>query len=188
MARLLENFALENVVRRAGQNMKIFSGTGEEIGTIERGTKGSAGSLVEPGGRRWVLDPSVMGQHEPFSLTVREEEGGERGSSRTALMILHNLFAHEGRSYMFTGMVAGAHPRDVLTGERFITRLDNFPFANTYDVDMETVGRLRRYFRGVIVGELIGLGSHGHSLRLAAELSEIALPLTASSFLLYSSG
>lgn len=181
MATLLEHPAVENVVRIGGQppRTRIFSSNGEELATISRG--GGSLMLIETGGTTWV-----MSQSEPSSLAV--VEAVPLGKSPViVLRIRRNLFGHSGRTYMFTGVASESDPRDFHLGDRYVYRLDNFPFSDPFEADLETVERLRRYYRGIVVGELSGLGREGYRLRLSAELVDISLPLTAASYVLYSS-
>ena len=181
MVTLLEHPAVENVVRTGGHpaRTRIFSSSGEELASILRG--GGSLVLVETGGRTWV-----MGQSGPFSLAVVEAVPLGK-SPMTALRIRENLFGHGGRAYKFTGVASDSDPRDFHLGDRHVYRLDNFPFPDPYEADLETLGRLRRYYRGTVVGELSGLGREGYRLRLSAELADISLALTAASYVLYSS-
>jgi hypothetical protein len=182
------SFVAEYVVRTTGRprELTIFSGEGREVGKLELGAKSL---LTDPGGRGWVLDPHDSGEMEPFSLKVRNVPREDRAREKGAAMltIRRGLFVHKGKFYLFSGIAAGRDPKEFMLGSRFVCRLENFPFAGIQEVDLETLGKLRRYYRGPVVGEVSGLGSQGHIVRLSEELSDIALVLAASSYILYSS-
>src|SRR5690349_14472490 len=149
---ITESFEVEMVARLATRpnETKIFSEEGREVGTLQKGL-GLTLVLTEPGEKRWVLDPRVMGHVQPFSMTIREDKGGgERGSAaKVVLTIRQGLFQHGSKSYMFSGVPSGVDPRQFLVGKRYICRLDDFRLDGLQSLDWETIGRLRRYFRGV---------------------------------------
>jgi hypothetical protein len=184
-----EGYAVDYLVKRTGERSwaaKILS-RGEEVGRVLRSADLTY-ILTDMGDNRWILEPRVYGEIRPFSLTAkREGAGDEKGdeSARTVLTIRDHLFRHQGRFYMFANLPEGRPAREFLIGKRYISRLDTFPFAGLLEIDSETHGKLRR-FRGVVVGELSGLGTEGHRVRLFAELEDVALPLSASSYILYS--
>lgn len=156
---------------------------GRQVGEI-RPEDAKTYTLNASDGRSWTLSPRVHGEVRPFSMTVARAEGGRTGDA--ILTIRNHLFLHGRRFYLVGGIPRERAARDFLHGTRFICRLDNFPFSNLVDVDHETWSRLRR-FRGEPVGEFEGLGKGGHTVKIAAELSEIGLPLAAACYMLYSS-
>jgi hypothetical protein len=202
---MVEDHMVEYTVRQVGRTQErrgtttIFSGEAE-VGKILRGDNSSYILQDLKNHVELILDPKVGGEISPFSLTVRRlKAGGGVGSRSLAdvgekheqneamtLVVRDHLFQHKGKFYMFASVPEGKHPKELHEGQRFICRLDNFPFEDISQVDSATFSRLRRLFRGVIVGELGGFGSEGHRVRFAEELSDVALPLAALSYLLYS--
>ncbi len=77
--------------------------------------------------------------------------------------------------------------RGHLHGLKYISRLDHLPYQSVDEIDRMTREQLNKH-RGVEVGRLDGLGSLGHEVFLDEELAEIGLPLSAASYLLYSTG
>ena len=168
-------------MRREGKvsDASILEG-GREVARIAP-HGGMAYRMEAPGDGSWDLDPRVSGEVRPFSLEVTA--AGDSGSR--VLTILNHIFVHAGAFYMFMGVPEHVHPRDHILGQRFIIRLDKFPFSSLEEVDRETWGRLRR-LRGVSVAEMRGLGPDGHTVKLSEELRPIGLILAAASYLLYS--
>jgi hypothetical protein len=182
-------YAVSYLVRRTGQPAatRVFSNE-KEVGRILRSSKDSSYVLRDSEGRLWSLHPMLRGEVRPFSLAVARAEvvgGVAEGSDETVLTIKDHLFHHNGRFYTFTGLPEGTSLRDLLIGKRYICRLDTFPFTSLYEIDAETIARLRR-FRGVPVGEIRGLGSEGYTVSLSIELESIGLLLAAASYILYS--
>ena len=79
----------------------------------------------------------------------------------------------------------GKHWNEYLSGPRYISRLDNFPYSDLKEIDHHIKHKLRR-FRGVQVGEVSGLGLQGHHVKVDKELEVIGLLIAASSYLIYS--
>ena len=100
------------------------------------------------------------------------------------LKIKNHLFRHKDSFYMI-GMPEGRTHGEVLRGAKYIIRLVNFPFSDHESIDPDTFARLRRQ-RGFPVGKIFGLGSSGFHAELEPELAEIALPLAAACYLIYS--
>jgi hypothetical protein len=201
---MFEDYMVEYVVRQVGRPAEkkttaIFSGE-TEVGKILRGDHPFYILKDLKTHDELIVDPNVRGEISSFSLTVRRLKSiGAIGSGNsfvarqeheqneaTVLTIKNHLFQHKGKFYTFTSVPEGKHPKELHGGRRFICRLDNFPFKDIFEVDSATFSRLRRLFRGVIVGELAGIGSEGHRVRFAEELADVGLPLAASSYLLYS--
>ena len=102
--------------------------------------------------------------------------------------IENNLFCHNGQIYMMNNLPEGRLTRDHLSGSRLISRLVNFPCKNLDEVDHEIWQRLGRH-RGFQVGEMSGFGrTGGHKVKLEPELEDIGVPLSAASYLIYSTG
>ena len=79
----------------------------------------------------------------------------------------------------------GRHWNDYLSGPRYISRLDNFPYSDLTELDHHIKHRLKR-FRGVPVAEASGLGTDSHYVKVDKELEDIGLFIAASSYLIYS--
>ncbi len=136
----------------------------------------------------WSLNTKAKGEVRPLSIMVTNIATFEARSPslKTSFEIINGLFNHQGKFYLVGCTPEGRSFRVILTGKRYICRLDNFPFSNMEQVDQETMQRLRT-FRGRVVGEFEGAGSKGHRVTVSEELEEIALPLAASCYLFFSS-
>jgi hypothetical protein len=138
--------------------------------------------LSEAGGRQdWTISGRVDGEFRPFSIDCFSKNSG-----KLILQIRDHLFSHKSEFYSIGGALPeGTLPRDVLAGSKFICRLVNFPFSRIEDVDPETKHRMKRY-RGIAVVEIGGLGADGYRAKFHGdELEDVELPLTASTYLLY---
>lgn len=175
-------YGTDYLVKRTGSpsEARIFA-SGEAAGEL-REVDGQSCVLMSGGKERWKLSRRVHGEVRPFSLEVTEL-GGRRG--RVVLTVRNHLFVHHARIYMLTNSPAGRPLREYLLGKRYICRLDGFPTSRLAEVDHESWSRLRT-FRGAPVGEMDGLGTVGHHVRLTEELEDIGLPLAAACYLLYS--
>ena len=136
------------------------------------------------GTHNWILSKRVDGEIRPFSIAVFEADGED--SNLEVLKIKDHLFLYHGNFYMVGGIPESRPPREHLSGSKFICKLTNFPFTHHDHIDPETRNRLKKH-RGEVVGEIFGLGSRGFHVKLENELNEIKLPLTASTYLIYSS-
>lgn len=137
--------------------------------------------MTEDGtGRVFDLDPRVDGVLSPFSFSIYDK-------GKLALKIRSGAFSFNDRVYMFKSLPEGVSMKGHLSGAKSITRLDNFPYKSVDGIDPETREKLYRY-RGVKVGKLSGLGTRGHEVTLDEELADIGLPLSAASYLMYSTG
>jgi hypothetical protein len=181
-------FAAEYLVTRPGRSWdaKVFE-SGEEVAEIQKG-EGPTSVMKTKGGETLILSRTVNGEIKPFSLEMTvlksgEAQGGEGGI--TAFTIRDHLFEHHGKIYMLTNSPQGRPLREFLLGKRYICRLDNFPSSRLAEMDHETRSSLRR-FRGVPAGEMDGIGTEGHHVRLSEELEDIGMPLAAACYLLYS--
>ncbi|MDA4117104.1 MAG: hypothetical protein OK455_02040 [Thaumarchaeota archaeon] len=144
--------------------------------------------LATKDGNEWALTARVNGDIIPFSMTVKRLKARDAHDAALGTIVLtvrYHVFLHKGKFYMFGAAPEGRPLREFLVGKKFICRLDNFPFSDLTEIDLETMERLRR-FRGVPVGEYEGLGKEGHRVRISEELEDIGLPLAASCYLLYS--
>ena len=137
---------------------------------------------VEDGSlRNLYLDPKVDGVISPFSTAIYGDDG------ESVLKIKSGSFSYGGKIYLFKSLPEGHSMRGHLDGVKYICRLDHLPFHNIDEIDRETREKLYKH-RGVDVGRLSGLGILGHKVVLGEELASIGLPLSAASYLLYSTG
>ena len=175
----------EYVIRgpRPGE-AKIFLDD-EEIAKIKNGEDRKSFKLISKDGSRWILTNNIHGEFRPFSITVLEQIKGKDDASREVLTIREHLFKHREKFYMLTNHPEGKHWNEYLSGPRYISRLDNFPYSELAELEHHIRHRLRR-FRGIPVGEASGLGIDGHHVRVDKELEDIGLLIAASSYLLYS--
>lgn len=157
----------------------------EEIAKIKNGEDRKSFKLISKDGSRWILTNNIHGEFRPFSITVLEQIKGKDDASREVLTIREHLFKHREKFYMLTNHPEGKHWNEYLSGPRYISRLDNFPYSELAELDHHIRHRLRR-FRGIPVGEASGLGIDGHHVRVDKELEDIGLLIAASSYLLYS--
>ena len=153
---------------------------GANVGSIH--AKGERVFMLESNRGSWLLDPRVHGEIRPFSMRI-----SGIGTSAPDLTIRNGVFFHDSRTYMMTGIPEDVHPKEHLLGRRYISRLDNFPFSDLEGIDHETWGRLKRH-RGVTVGTMERLRLDKLKVELAGELEDIGLPLSATAYLLYSTG
>jgi len=144
-----------------------------ELRTILKNENGNDGVLY--------LDPKVNGVIAPFSTAIYDNSG------KLVLEIKSGCFSYSGKIYMFKSLPHGKSMKGHLHPLKYITRLDHLPFHSVDEIDRMTREKLQKH-RGVQVGTLEGLGSLGHEVSLAEELAPIGLPLSAASYLLYSTG
>lgn len=163
---------------------KIIS-EGEEVAEIKKGEDQRNFKLITKDGAEWTLTRNLHGEFRPFSISVLDQNKHKEEADREVLTIREHLFKHRGKFYMLTNHPEGKHWNEYLSGPRYISRLDNFPYSDLAELDHHIRHRLRRY-RGVQVGEASGLGIHGHHVKVDKELEDIGLLLAASSYLLYS--
>jgi hypothetical protein len=176
----LDHYVIKKDTDRDPLGAKIFSNN-YEIAEIKKGPELSF-ILQNRAGDKWDLSSKVHGKIRPFSLSVHDVS---RNESREVLTIKDHLFKHNDRFYMFMNHPEGRPLHEYLQSHRYICRLVNFPYADLADIEHHGKHRLRRY-RGVPVGELSGLGIHGHNVKVSKELHDIGLLVAASSYLLYS--
>lgn len=171
---------------------KVFLGKegDKEIAEIKKGDDEKSFKLLAKDGSEWILTKSVHGKFRPFSITVllkKQNESINSDAYREVLTIIEHVFKHRDKFYMLTNHPEGKHWNEYLSGPRYISRLDNFPYSDVHELDYHIKHKLRR-FRGVPVGEASGLGMHeGHHVRVDDnELEGISLLIATSSYLLYS--
>ena len=171
---------------------KVFLGKegGKEIAEIKKGEDQKSFKLLAKDGSEWLFTKSVHGKFRPFSLTVlskKQNRDGNKDVDIEVLTIIEHIFKHKDKFYMLTNHPEGKHWNEYLSGPRYISRLDNFPYSDMQELDYHIKHKLRR-FRGVSVGEASGLGTHeGHHVRIDDnELEDISLLIATSSYLLYS--
>jgi hypothetical protein len=141
--------------------------------------------LISRDGSKWILDKKVYGEFRPFSVEVAKVEGGIR--SGVVFTILEHIFKHNNRFYMMTNLPEGKKWSDSLTGPKYIGRLNNFPFTELKEIDQITMRKLRRFYRGVKVGEIACSDVHNIVMKINDELTDIGLILAACSYVIYSS-
>ncbi len=165
----------------------VFLGEdGKEIAEIKKGGDRKSFKLLAKDGREWILTKSVRGRFRPFSISVIEQGKDKDKANIEVLTIIEHIFKHGDKFYMLTNHPEGKHWNEYLSGPRYISRLDNFPYSDIHELDYHIKHKLRR-FRGVPVGEASGLGIHGgHRVRIDDELKDISLLIAVSSYLLYS--
>lgn len=172
----------EYIIRRTGGPREAeITENGRFVGQLEEDNDKTAILRTKDGsGRVFELNPRVDGVISTFSSTIYDSES-------LVLKIKSGLFSHNGNVYMFKGLPEGVAMIGHLSGVKVISRLDRFPYQDLDQVDRETRERLSRY-RGIEVGRISGLGSRGHKVALHDDLFDIGLPLSAASYLLYSTG
>lgn len=169
-------------VKRTGRTSDaVISQGGKMVATL-RGEGDLLFRLEGAAREEWVLSPRVHGEVRPFSMVVTAS-----GRSEPVLTIRNHVFFHNGQAYMLTAIPADVHPAEHTLGKRHVNRLDKFPFSRLEDIDLQTWGRLRLN-RGVSVGTIDGLGADEFCVALSQELQDVGLPLSAASYLLYSTG
>jgi hypothetical protein len=165
----------------------------EDEATLQKEGESSFYLENKVGGQRWKLIAKVAGIVRPFSISCYEmqsdgmkKEGDDAPSESLSLRVKDNIFLHNQNFYS----IGEALPVDGLQeghfiGSKPICRLLNFPFSDLDQIDEETKHQMRRH-RGIAVGNIHGLGADGYHLELyGEELSDIALPLVACTYLLY---
>ncbi|MDA4111610.1 MAG: hypothetical protein OK439_03665 [Thaumarchaeota archaeon] len=174
---------IEYVVKRKGRPhiAEVLQG-GKIIADLDE-SKDFVSVLTTMNGRTYYFTPRVDGKIIPFSIMVYESNDSQR---KTILKIKGNCFSHGGQMYMIGAIPEGKSAKDI-GRSKYICRLVNFPFDDMDKIDMHVREKLGRY-RGIEVGQLSGLGSIGHKITLDEELEEISLPLSVSSYLIYSTG
>jgi hypothetical protein len=161
---------------------------GEEIAEIKKGEDQKSFKLIRKNdGHEWTLTKKVHGEFRPFSISVLDQnKNNGHIISKDVLTVREHLFKYKDKFYMLTNHPEGKHWNEYLSGIRYISRLDNFPYSDLIDLDHHIKHKLRRY-RGVAVGEVSGLGIDGHHVKVEKELEAIGLLIAASSYLIYSS-
>src|SRR5579875_538665 len=114
----------------------------------------------------------VDGEMRPFSLLV--SEGGIQ-----VLKIRERIFSHGGKLYIISNVPESKSRESYLAGPKYISRVDNLG-----SVDI-MITRAERRLRGTHVGEISGIGSRGHRVKIEApELHDVALPLAVASYII----
>jgi len=179
----LESLQVDYLVKRTGNpsEAEIFQSGRLVAHLVNASQNGQVISrLKTEDGCIFELDPRVDGVISPFSFQIYDD-------GRPVLKIKSGVFSLDGKVYVFKSLPEGVSMKGHLSGTKSITRLDNFPYKNVDEIDPETRGKLLRY-RGIEVGKISGLGTRGHKVILDEELSDIGLPLSAASYLMYSTG
>jgi hypothetical protein len=147
---------------------------GEEIAEIKKGEDQKSFKLIrKKDGHEWILTKNVHGEFRPFSISVPNQSKDNIGdTNKEVLTIREHLFKYRDKFYMLTNHPEGKHWNEYLSGPRYISRLDNFPYSDLTEIDPHIKHKLRR-FRGTPVGEASGLGTHGHHVKVDKELEDI---------------
>jgi hypothetical protein len=166
---------------------RVYLGEGgEEIAEIKKAGDQKSFKLLAKDGREWIITKSIHGKFRPFSISVIEQGKDKDKANIEVLTIIEHIFKHGDKFYMLTNHPEGKHWNEYLSGPRYISRLDNFPYSDIHELDYHIKHKLRR-FRGIPVGGASGLGIHGgHRVKIDNELKDISLPIAVSSYLLYS--
>ncbi len=179
-------FSINYIIRSNKNNIsKIFIGE-KFVGEITKG-KDLTFILTAKEGNRWILAPKIKGEIRPFSMTVKREEINKNGDTERVeiLTIDDHLFQHKNKFYMINIVPEGIPIKETILGKKYICRLNKPLFSRLTHVDHGAKSKLR-WLRGIPVGELDGLGTEGHQLKLSSELEDIAMPLAASCHLMHS--
>lgn len=171
-------------MRRTGGDKAEVTQGGQLVGYLEHAKTGDprARLRTEDGtNRSFEFDPRVDGVIAAFSCAIYDE------TKNLVLKIKSGCFAYGGKVYVFKSLPEGSSMKNHLSGTKSICRLDNLPYNDVDEIDRETREKLFRH-RGVEVGKLSGFGRLEHRVTLSDDLSEIGLPLSAASYLLYSAG
>jgi hypothetical protein len=166
---------------RVADEAHIFENQ-KETATLLTKSRGNFVLVSSKGG--WILTNRVDGEFRPFSMTVRTDDPLNES---IILKIRQNLFFHNQNSYLIGNNPEGRPYGDFLLGSKFICRLLNFPFSSLDEIDYEARSMLGR-IRGLPVGEIYGIGWSGFHVKIESELEDIGLPLSAVSYLMYSTG
>ncbi len=172
-------------------------------GEIFREPDGSFSLITnEPKPRKLSFSHRVDGEIRPFSMIVTEtsyEEEEEKSGKKVAepeahlrviLKIRDRMFFHNGKMYIISNVPEGKPTQHFLSGPKFISRLNGFPYSDLSMIDAITRSRAERRLRGTHVGEISGIGHIGEGYRITIDevedegLKDIALPLAVASFLL----
>ena len=124
----------------------------------------------------------MHGEFRPFSISVLNQNE-DNDINKEVLTIREHLFKYGGKFYMLTNHPEGKHWNEYLSGIRYISRLDNFPYSDLREIDHHVKHELLR-FRSTV--EVSGLGIQGHHVKVDKELEVIGLQIAASSYLIYS--
>ena len=174
----------EYVVRRTGDpNEAEITHSGKLAAYLDK-IQGELRTLLKyaDGSHRILyLDPKVDDSIAPFSITVYNNE------EKILLEIKSGCFSYNGKIYRFKSLPQGKSMKGHLHELKYICRLDHLPYQSVDEIDRMTREKLNKH-RGIEVGRLSGLGSLGHEVSLDEELAGIGLPLSAASYLLYSTG
>lgn len=142
-------------------------------------------TLDSESGEQWILSPKVHGEIHPFSMTVKKVEVKKNKTFFSEVLIIHShMFKHKNNFYMFNIVPEGIPLRETLKGPKYICRLKKSPVSDIKDIDHVIKSKLR-WLRGIPVAEVNHPGQDRHKIKLSNELEDIALPLVASSHLMY---
>ena len=158
------------------------------IAEIKKGKDLDFELICTDGRRRWTVTNKVHGEIRPFSMTVVLDQNEAKDDLKEeALTIREHLFKYKGNFYMLANHPEGKPWQEYLSGPRYISRLDNFPYQDLTEINHHLRHKLKR-FRGVPVGEASGLGIHGPRVKVGNDLEDVGLLIAACSYLMYSMG
>lgn len=178
---------IDYTVRSGGSGITEISLDDEIVGEIKKG-EDSTFILTAKDGNRWILSPKIKGVIQPFSMTTEREVMDKSGNTKKVelLTIDHHLFQHKNNFYMINIAPEGVPMKEIILGKKYICRLNKPLSSQLSNIEHHDKSKLR-WLRGIPVGELDGLGTDGHRVRLSNELEDIGLPLVASCHLMHSS-
>jgi hypothetical protein len=180
---IFTKYMINYTIKRIGKPWEaIISRNSKKAGDIRAGENYTY-ILTSNEGKKWRLSNRVFGEVRPFSMKSEMIAGSE--GSKVDLIIRNHIFNYKGKFYILGGTPEGSSRADNLLGKRYIIRVEIFPFERLEDVDDLTLSRLIHH-RGVVVGEMSGLGLNYHEVKIDEQLEEIGLVLAASSYLIYS--
>jgi hypothetical protein len=108
---------------------------GEEVAEIKKGEDQKSFKLIRKNdGLMWTLTNKVHGEFRPFSIAVLNQNR-DNDINKEVLTIREHLFKYGGKFYMLTNHPEGKHWNEYLSGIRYISRLDNFPYSTLIDID-----------------------------------------------------
>ncbi len=177
-----ENLNVTYILKKNSLGNSIVYCDNKEIGEIHE-TIEMTYVLISNKEEKWILSPKVHGEIRPFSMSVLKSDLVS-DKTNEVLVIHSHLFKHKNNFYMINITPEGMPLRETLKGPKYICRLKHSPVSNIEEIDQKSKIRLR-WLRGFPVGEIEGIGTNGHKIKLSNELKDIALPLATSCHLMF---
>lgn len=179
-----QNSSVTYIVKKDIDEHSIIYRNSEEIATIHQNPDMTY-NMTSKNGEQWILSPKVHGEIRPFSMTVKKIEIKDDKTIFSEVLIIHShLFKHKNKFYMLNIAPEGIPLRETLKGPKYICRLKKSPVSNIEEIDDFVKSKLR-WLRGIPVAEVDHPGPDRHKIKLSNELEDIALPLVASSHLMF---